>query len=100
MHSTTKRTAGLLACLSILGLLSLLVADSAVAATASDLAKVTVGMARTEVQKIMGAPSRNQAVSNRPGVCRLYGYRGVGTYRTVNIWFDCSDKVKSIDKIK
>ena len=90
----------MLVCLSILGLSWLLVADIAVAATEKDLARVTVGMVRTEVQKIMGAPSRNQAVDNRPGICRLYAYRGVGTYRTVNIWFDCGDRVRSIDRIK
>ena len=99
MYRTTKRTAGLLVCLSMLSVCFLLTAAVAEAATPTDLAKVKVGMARTEVQKIMGAPSQNQAVSNRPGVCRLYGYRSVGRYRTVNIWFDCEDKVKSIDKI-
>ncbi len=100
MHRSTKRTAGLLVCLSILGLFWLLAADVAAAATAADLEQVRIGMPRKEVQKIMGAPSRNQAVNNRPGICRLYGYRGVGTYRTVNIWFDCDGKVHSIDKIK
>lgn len=99
MHRTTKQTAGLFVCLSILGLFWLM-ASVVMAATEADLGKVEEGMARTEVQKIMGAPSRNQAINNRPGICRLYGYRKVGTYRTVNIWFDCSDKVKSIDKIK
>lgn len=78
----------------------MLAADIALAATEGDLAKVKVGMARTEEQKIMGSPSRNQKVSDRPKVCRLYVYREVGRYRTVNIWFDCSDKVKSIDKIE
>ena len=64
-----------------------------------DLAKVKVGMDRSEVLRIMGKPKKDQPVREEEELCRLYVYKKVGRYRVVNIWFDCSDKVQAIDKI-
>lgn len=72
------------------------------AATESDLAKVRAGISAADVEKYMGKPDRNQSVTDRAGICRLFVYRNVGRYRTVSIWFDCQSpgKVKSIDRVR
>jgi hypothetical protein len=67
-------------------------------ATEGDLAKVKEGMSRAEVVQIMGKPDKEQGVEDGE-LCRLFVYRSVGRYKIVNIWFDCSDKVKAIDKV-
>jgi hypothetical protein len=67
-------------------------------ATEEDLAKVKVGMGRAEVVQIMGKPAKEQELKEEE-LCRLLVYRSVGRYKIVNIWFDCSDKVKAVDKI-
>ncbi len=67
-------------------------------ATEDDLAKVTAGMSRAEVVQIMGKPDKEQKVEEEE-LCRLLVYRSVGRYKIVNIWFDCSDKVKAVDKV-
>jgi len=67
-------------------------------ATEADLAKVKEGMSRAEVVQIMGKPDKDQKVEDGE-LCRLFVYRSVGRYKIVNIWFDCSDKVKAVDKV-
>ena len=67
--------------------------------TEDDLAKVQQGMPRADVLKLMGKPDRDQEVRDADGLCRLYAYKKVGRYKLVNIWFDCNDRVKEIDKI-
>jgi outer membrane protein assembly factor BamE (lipoprotein component of BamABCDE complex) len=64
-----------------------------------DLARVKVGMDRSEVLQIMGKPKKDQPVREEE-LCRLYVYKKVGRYRVVNIWFDCDDKVQGIDKVR
>ncbi len=80
--------------------LALLVAAPAVLAKATedDVAKVKAGMSRDEVVQIMGKPDKEQKVEEGE-LCRLFVYRSVGRYKIVNIWFDCSDKVKAVDKV-
>ncbi|MGH7773838.1 MAG: outer membrane protein assembly factor BamE domain-containing protein, partial [Candidatus Binatia bacterium] len=67
-------------------------------ATEDDVAKVKVGMSRDEVVQIMGKPDKDQKVEEAE-LCRLLVYRSVGRYKIVNVWFDCSDKVKAVDKV-
>jgi len=91
--------------LSGLALAALLLAVAAAAPvgwakpTEADLAKVKEGMARVEVLQLLGKPDRDQVVREADGLCRLYAYKKVGRYKLVNIWFDCDDRVKEIDKI-
>ena len=68
-------------------------------ATEDDVAKVKAGMTRSEVLDIMGKPDKEQQVKDEGELCRLYAYKSVGRYKVVNIWFDCADKVKAVDKI-
>ena len=77
-----------------------LVAAPAILAKASedDVAKVKVGMSPDEVLQIMGRPNKDQKVQEGE-LCRLFVYRSVGRYKIVNVWFDCSDKVKAVDKV-
>jgi len=67
-------------------------------ATEDDVARVKVGMSPDEVTQIMGRPDKDQKVQEGE-LCRLFVYRSVGRYKIVNIWFDCSDKVKAVDKV-
>ncbi|MBI2957064.1 MAG: outer membrane protein assembly factor BamE [Acidobacteria bacterium] len=73
---------------------------AAAKATEDDLNKVKAGMTRTEVLDLMGRPDRDQEVKDEEEVCRLYVYKNVGRYKVVNIWFDCQDKVRYIDKAR
>lgn len=68
--------------------------------TEEALAQVKIGMPRTEVDKLLGDPDLEEKTTDAPELCRLYVYKKVGRYRIVNIWFDCGDKVKEIDKIQ
>ncbi|HXE75396.1 MAG TPA: outer membrane protein assembly factor BamE [Candidatus Xenobia bacterium] len=68
-------------------------------ATEDDVAKVKPGMSRAEVLDIMGKPDKDQEVKDEGELCRLLAYKSVGRYRVVNIWFDCADKVKAVDKV-
>ena len=65
----------------------------------SDVAKVKVGMTRAEVLDIMGKPDKEQEVKDEGELCRLFAYKSVGRYKVVNIWFDCGEKVKAVDKV-
>lgn len=67
--------------------------------TDADVDKVRQGMTRTEVLDLLGRPDRDQEVKDADGLCRLYAYKKVGRYKLVNIWFDCNERVKEIDKI-
>ncbi len=67
-------------------------------ATEGDLAKVKEGMSRAEVVQIMGKPDKEQKVEDGE-LCQLLVYRSVGRYKIVNVWFDCSDRVKAVDKV-
>ncbi len=68
-------------------------------ASEDDVAKVKAGMTRAEVLDIMGKPDKEQVVKDEGELCRLFAYKSVGRYKVVNIWFDCSDKVKAVDKV-
>ena len=90
----------LVAAALVVAVMASLVAAPAVLAKATedDVAKVKVGMSPDEVLQIMGRPDKDQKVQEGE-LCRLFVYRSVGRYKIVNIWFDCSDKVKAVDKV-
>jgi len=67
------------------------------AATEEDLAKVKVGMSKAEVVQIMGKPNAERE-EKAEDLCRVLVYRNVGRYRLVNIWLDCKDTVRAIDR--
>jgi hypothetical protein len=67
--------------------------------TEGDVAKVKAGMSRAEVLDIMGKPDKEQEVKDEGELCHLFAYKSVGRYKVVNVWFDCSDKVKAVDKV-
>lgn len=93
-------SAKLTALAALAGVACLLAASPVLAkATEEDLAKVKVGMSRAEVIQIMGKPDKEQSVEEEE-LCRLLVYKSVGRYRLVNIWFDCNDKVKAVDKAR
>jgi outer membrane protein assembly factor BamE (lipoprotein component of BamABCDE complex) len=89
----------MLTIITVLALLSVCTTNLIARATEEDLAKVRIGMDRSEVLKIMGKPDRDQEVRDHEEFCRLYVYKKVGRYKVVNIWFDCNDKVQAIDKV-
>ncbi len=68
-------------------------------ASEDDVARVKPGMTRAEVLDIMGKPDKEQEVKDEGELCRLFAYKSVGRYKVVNVWFDCSDKVKAVDKV-
>lgn len=74
-------------------------APLAAKATEEDLAKIKAGMSRAEVIKIMGKPNAEQE-EETDGLCRVLVYRSVGRYRLVNIWLDCEQKVRAIDRAR
>jgi hypothetical protein len=90
-----------IALLALTGLLITVLSSAPIAAkpTESDVDKVRQGMTRAEVLDLLGRPDRDQEVKESDGLCRLFAYKKVGKYRLVNIWFDCNDRVKEIDKI-
>lgn len=73
---------------------------AAAAPSEKDLDKVKIGMTRDQVLKLLGKPKRDEEVSDNSELCRLFVYKKVGRYKVVNVWFDCDDKVKAIDKAK
>ncbi len=83
------------------GLLALLVLFAVVvsAATEEDLAKVKIGMSKAEVVQIMGKPNAEREEKTED-LCRVLVYRNVGRYRLVNIWLDCKDTVRAIDRAR
>jgi hypothetical protein len=89
----------LVAVIALAAVAAWLAAPGALAkATEDDLAKVQIGMSRDEVVQIMGRPDKEQEVKETE-LCRLFVYRSIGRYKIVNIWFDCNDKVKAVDKV-
>ena len=87
--------------LALAGLLLAVLSAAPAAAkpTEESVDKVRQGMTRAEVLDLLGRPDRDQEVKDSDGLCRLYAYKKVGRYRLVNIWFDCDERVKEIDKI-
>lgn len=69
------------------------------APTEEDLAKVKIGMTKPEVIDIMGKPNAERR-EETDGLCSVFVYKSVGRYRLVNIWFDCDDKVRAIDRAR
>ncbi|MGH9805208.1 MAG: outer membrane protein assembly factor BamE domain-containing protein [Candidatus Acidiferrales bacterium] len=98
---STRLAAKGIALTAVAGLLLAALTAVPVAAKPSDaeVDKVRQGMTRAEVVDLLGRPDRDQEVKDADGLCRLYAYKKVGRYRLVNIWFDCDDRVKEIDKI-
>ena len=98
-YRTIFRSWSLLLCLLVLGLLAQGANLLWAKATEEDLAKVKPGMSSEEVVQIMGEPDRDAKVREEE-LCRLFVYKNVGRYRIVNIWFDCENKVRAIDKAR
>jgi len=82
-----------------LAVLVLVAALAVSAATEEDLAKVKIGMAKAEVVQIMGKPNAERE-EKAEDLCRVLVYRDVGRYRLVNIWLDCKDTVRAIDRAR
>lgn len=96
-----RRKTRLLAITALAGLVCLVLGQAVAAPVANDnLDKIQVGMTRAQVERTLGKPDRDVPVQDEPGLCRLYTYRKLGGYKLVNIWFDCEDKVETIDKIR
>lgn len=98
MSKANRNTVGVTVCLALLALLFLAGNQALGKASEEDLAKIKVGMDQAEVQKIMGKPDRDQKVTGEEELCRLFVYKKVGSYKVVNIWFNCKEKVQAIDK--
>lgn len=81
------------------GLAAVSAVSAAAKPTEDDVAKVRQGMTQAEVLDLLGKPDRDQEVKDTDGLCRLYAYKKLGKYKLVNIWFDCNNRVKEIDKI-
>ena len=97
----TKSLAKGIALTALAGLLLAVLSAAPLAAKPTEEAvdKVQQGMTRAEVLDLLGPPDRDQEVKDSDGLCRLYAYKKVGKYKLVNIWFDCDERVKEIDKI-
>lgn len=97
----TRLIARGIALTAVAGLLLAVLSAAPLAAKPTEEAvdKVQQGMTRAEVLDLLGQPDRDQEVNDSDGLCRLYAYKKVGKYKLVNIWFDCDERVKEIDKI-
>ena len=67
------------------------------AATEQDVDRLKVGMTKDDVRQIMSKPD-NESNQKTGDLCSRWTYKKVGKYRLVVLWFDCQQKLATIDK--